>query len=264
MFGWYKKYDYIFWIALLCVLGIDGILLYYGFVTESFFVIVPIAFGWVLFNHLRQKCLKDDAEMYAFKLNCQIDEYIKRIKRIYDKENRYELKMTAAYDLAVGYSVKGEFEKAKDLLNMYVPEQPMNDHQARVKALFHTCLAGIYARAGEQEKVAAEVKKIRDMFGMYPMSPVTLDSATLSYSDAVYYEIMAKGEYSEAAKMLEHTMPTHVTILGKVATKYDLAVCYMNMGEVDQAKELFEFVAANGGETFYVAEAKKQLEEISK
>lgn len=264
MFGWYKKYDYIFWIAMLCVLGIDGILLYYGFITESLFALVPIAFGWVLFNHLRQKCLKNDAEMYTFQNNCQIDEYLKRIKKIYDRENRYELKFTAAYDLATGYFFKGEFKQAQDLINMYVPEQPMSDNQARLKAFFHADLAGIYLHTGEQEKVAAEVKKIRDMFGLYPMSQVARNSASLAYFDATCYELMAKGEYSEAAKMLIHSMPTHTSMLSKVSTKYDLAVCYINMGETEKAKELLEFVAANGGDTFYVAEAKKQLEEISK
>lgn len=261
MFGWRKKYNVLFWsIIIPCVIGLCT-LAAFEIIGQVLAAVLSGAVCLLLYAELLMSAAAADRKMYKLKQDCKIEQYVLEIKKIYDGTNHYRYKRVAAIDLASGYILQGRFEEAAIVLNQYGPLQILKFQDIHANAVYYANLAEIYFKLGEiaaAEEVAAKLLKLSDEERAADCMS-TLHSVNY---DVNVYRMMACGKYDLAATLLENALLGDVVMCEKVATRYDLAVCYENLGELQKAKELYEFVAANGGDTYYAAEAKKKLSEM--
>lgn len=259
MFGWRKKYNVLFWIVfILCLTGVS-VLAVFNIIEYLLAMILSVVIGLILAFEMFKLASAADQKMYGNMRECRIEPYIKEMKKIYDGTDHYRHKRVAAIDLACGYILQGKFKEAVITLNQYGPLQILNPRDLYSNAVYYSNLADAYFKLGELQAAEEATTKLVELFSEDDIASIHKSGLGVMYLNVKISGLIANGRYSEAAVLLEAELPTNVFMVEKVSTGYDLAVCYENLGENQKAKELLEFVAANGGDTCYAQEAGIKL-----
>ncbi len=258
MFGWRKKYNVLFWI--ITISGLIGICALSVFEIIEYWLSMVFCFTFValMFFEIARKAAEADKKMYKLLRDCKIEQYMYEINKIYDGTDHYRYKRIAAIDLANGYCAQGEFEKAAIVLNQYGPLQILNPRDVYSNAAYYATLADIYFKLGELEAAEEAADKLLALNREEGAETykVFLDRMSI---DINIFRMIANRRYDTAATLIEGTLTGNMSLYEQVSSKYDLALCYENLGEPQKARELYEFVAANGGDTYYAATAKEKL-----
>lgn len=82
------------------------------------------------------------------------------------------------------------------------------------------------------------------------------------YTEKLFLVNMANGNYDGVEQIMTIKFDRENSIMQKVGAKFELGKIYLHYGEIDQAKNAFEFVLNNGYNLHRVQEARMYLQQL--
>lgn len=196
--------------------------------------------------------------------HCRINESLAKYSALYAKCKDYSYNaILIAYYICSCCLALGKPDEAQKYLDKYdLTFLPAS--KSAFRSLWNSAKTELCLQRGDldgAEKALAEQEKalLLGTFG---------SSLRLAYMRELdmgkHYLTLARGE-DGATEYFEHELTVPIkdksqeSPLRDVKIKYSLAVAYEKLGETEKAREYFDFVAKNGGDTYFAAAAKEKL-----
>lgn len=196
--------------------------------------------------------------------HCRINESLAKYSALYAKCKDYSYNaILIAYYICSCCLALGKPDEAQKYLDKYdLTFLPAS--KSAFRSLWNSAKTELCLQRGDldgAEKALAEQEKalLLGTFG---------SSLRLAYMRELdmgkHYLALARGE-DGATEYFEHELTVPIkdksqeSPLRDVKIKYSLAVAYEKLGETEKAREYFDFVAKNGGDTYFAAAAKEKL-----
>ncbi len=209
--------------------------------------------------YMRQKS-KRIADIFN---NCFVEQFIWIYDLEYQSSKRERVRRFSGINLAAGLYAKGSFKAAANVLLEVGPVMSKGKGATLLNVTYFNNLGVAYAAMGEVEAAKECLDRIAMILEESNLPPKFLERVERVKTNLRKGVLVAEGDYENALKLANENGPMENHMIAQVANSHTMAVCYENLGEPRKARELYEFVAANGGDTYYAAEAKKKLSEIS-
>ncbi|MBQ4556562.1 MAG: tetratricopeptide repeat protein [Clostridia bacterium] len=150
----------------------------------------------------------------------------------------------------------GEYQKGIDLLTS-INIDKYSTTPAILKFIYYNNLASCYWHIDDIENAVTLNKKA---IAIYNDLPDTKEKHFFTYAvkDCQASVLFSEGKYDEALKLLEEAPIENAS--ARISNTYARAEIYMKKGEIEIARNLLNYVIANGNKLYSVVRAKEMLE----
>ena len=172
-----------------------------------------------------------------------------------------QLKMYILCNLSAGYYDMGNDEDAYRTL-MLIDYFPDNRSGAMLKFVYYNNLFVYYHRKNNNEEMAQNIEQMK----------IALENKKLYKKNRIYYEDichtkqmllnMKNGDYRDCEEYFEALVKKDNSLLEKLVDNYNLGEIYRHNKKSEKAKEVLNFILANGKDSYYASEAKKLLSQL--
>ncbi len=191
--------------------------------------------------------------------DCHVEDIIWFFDLEFNSTRNPKVRRMAALNLAAGLHSKGRFKEAVSVELAAGPLPSVSLRSNIFNIVYFNNLGVSYAALGEVEAAEECLDRVNQCAAMVNGNQKTAEKISRTVANLTRAILLAKNDFETALPLHLNGAPVSNTLLAKVAHQYGLARCYENLGEPQKAKECYEFVAQNGGDTYYAATAKEKL-----
>ena len=234
-----------------------------GEITALIIIMAWVIITTLIFNYLANRKASDLA---AIRERCQTKEYISQCAKLLTNQKQGSMgDSIVRLNMAAGYLDMGEIQKAFDVMGRINPGANRRTVLGRgLAAVYHNNYSLAFLKAN---KIDMAISALRSCYNVIndPKFPAKekarIENACRLRQAQIDVVTGTENRIPAAEREFEKYIANAHSIIEKVAGRYWQArICYMK-GLRDQEKSLLEYVAANGGDTSYAAEARRILDE---
>lgn len=223
------------------------------------FIFTVLYFFWCLYQERRNrnyfqailKLLEDECDPYQYVMACW-EGYEKYAKSIFQKT-------TAESNIALGYFLAGETEKAIEIEKEL---QRKNEMVWKWPALELVCivnLSSIYFSQGDLEELKGQLERFQIAERKIKKGKLVEQVLNLKKRLEVYISLL-EGDLKNVEAWCLEQFEKAESKYAKVSMQYELALFYEKNGEPDRQKECLSYVIEHGNRLDIVRAAKEKLE----
>lgn len=260
----YQKRGFAVYIAVCVLLGVARILAFDCRIIDenlldTFFIIALTTSGliFILWSTFKSKRILEKFN------NCFVEEFIWFYDLEFNSSKNQKVRRISGVNLAAGLYAKGKFKEAKSILLEIGPVMARPSGINPYNLMYFNNLGVTCGAMGEIEATKECLDRIDEIVGDNKMRPKMQKRVEAIRRNLYVSILIVEKEYEAARRLLTEEGPVNSTMMAKVAHQASLAFCYANLGEPQKAKELYEFVVANGGDTCYAAKARERLKALA-
>jgi len=263
MHRFFKNYIYIYF--TICLIGVAAVWILFGLlfnisVGELAAIIGAIIIALIMCLLFITKMRKINNIMIN---DCNIEEYIRISNSILSNQTFKKLRTILKLNLSVGYLNDGNSELAKKMLNS-IDRFSNTRWGALYRVSYYNSLVAYYFQIKDIGNVIDSMKELQIALKNKKLNNAYKNKILCLYRDKESLLNMENNNYDGAEQVFIAALEREKKMLGKVYAKYTLGIVYLHYNRLEEATEAFEFAAKNGGTSYYVERAKKNLLKLEK
>ena len=195
----------------------------------------------------------ENGETEAYLIACENELHRNKVKKV---------QATLVIGLASAYVDAGKAQEALDLLLAFKGPYPKNANGEVWQVTYDHVLVEAYLMLGRLDKAHQALEKMRAKVAEGTFLP-PYDEAVKGWVQLRQYELdVAEGRCEGAAAFLEEFLKKCESTLSRMRILMVLARVYALQNETDKEREVLNFMAEKGGDTYYRQQAIKRLKQI--
>lgn len=192
--------------------------------------------------------------------NCRIRQGISQLQALLSRCGQGTFFLINA-DLAFGYLMLGEAERGLAILNA-LPPFPDKRGWLPLKLVCEGNRGAAYLMMNRLDEVEASIERYAAILSETPKKYLKKSKLEDSYQAQLIELQMARGNFEGAVDFFRSRLQKAATLRQEIYSHYMLAWALHHDGYTDEAKTHLQFVAENGGDTWFADSAQKKLETL--